>query len=235
MLTPGLQIHQLGVGKTLRVLAAATLAVLCLAQPAFSAGADDDTTSGTAAPTIAPTCGFVGVHVRHSLRPLDGRRRTRVRRFRRRHRSLRLPHRELLPSRSGKPVPRQRSRQRRIPFRLRGPALLSALLLRLEARTAVWICERRRAARCDPRHPLHGARGNSVVERKDAREASATGYAILDTIRDDISSATYLVHPDPRGAGVNRISYSPAIDLKVDKTGHPQYIYDPERPSCDRL
>lgn len=68
------------------------------------------------------------------------------------------------------------------------------------------------------------AKGNEVVARKDARDAGATGYAILDTIRDDISSATYRIHPeleDPLPTDL----YSPAMSAKSIKPG--TVIYDP--------
>ena len=38
--------------------------------------------------------------------------------------------------------------------------------------------------------------GNAVAERKDVLSFSMSGYALLETLRDEISSATYRMHPD---------------------------------------
>ena len=57
------------------------------------------------------------------------------------------------------------------------------------------------------------AKGNAVVERADARNAGVSGYAVIDTLRDAVSSATYRIDPvleDPADPDL----YSPAIDAK---------------------
>jgi hypothetical protein len=66
--------------------------------------------------------------------------------------------------------------------------------------------------------------GNEVVERKDVLSLSSTGYALLDTLRDVISSATYRIHPD-LDAPLPPDMYSPAIDPKSIRAG--TMIYDP--------
>jgi hypothetical protein len=80
----------------------------------------------------------------------------------------------------------------------------------------------------EPRGHTHDIRytasGNAVVERTDARNAGATGYAILDTIRDDVSSATYRIHPDLEEPQESDL-YSPRLDAKSIKPG--TVIYDP--------
>ena len=65
--------------------------------------------------------------------------------------------------------------------------------------------------------------GNEVTERTDVLSMSTTGYALLDTLRDAISSATYRLDPDidtPRPD-----HYSPAIGAKSIRPG--TVIYDP--------
>ena len=65
--------------------------------------------------------------------------------------------------------------------------------------------------------------GNEVTERTDVLSMSTAGYALLDTLRDTISSATYRLDPDidtPRPD-----HYSPKIDAKSIKPG--TVIYDP--------
>ena len=61
-------------------------------------------------------------------------------------------------------------------FRLRRPALCAALLLCVEARSAVFLRERGRAARPHPRHPLHAQRQRSrrAQGRADAARSPAT-------------------------------------------------------------
>jgi len=66
--------------------------------------------------------------------------------------------------------------------------------------------------------------GNEVSERMDARRAGANGYAILDVMRDAISSATYRIHPDLEDPEPPDL-YSPAIDAKSIRAG--TVIYDP--------
>ncbi|MBI3676631.1 MAG: hypothetical protein HY243_08430 [Proteobacteria bacterium] len=66
--------------------------------------------------------------------------------------------------------------------------------------------------------------GNSVVERHDVLSLSTSGYALLETIRDVISSATYRIHPD-LDAPLPPDHYSPAIDAKSIRPG--TVIYDP--------
>jgi hypothetical protein len=68
------------------------------------------------------------------------------------------------------------------------------------------------------------AKGNSVAERTDARSAGTSGYAIIDAIRDAVSSATYRIHPDLEDPADPDL-YSPAIDAKSIRPG--TVIYDP--------
>jgi hypothetical protein len=66
--------------------------------------------------------------------------------------------------------------------------------------------------------------GNEVVERHDVLSFSTSGYALLETIRDVVSSATYRIHPDLDGP-VRPDLYSPAINAKSIRPG--TIIYDP--------
>jgi hypothetical protein len=52
--------------------------------------------------------------------------------------------------------------------------------------------------------------GNEVVARKDVLSNSMSGYALLENLRDEISSATYRMHPDLDDPVPDL--YSPAID-----------------------
>ncbi|HEY1632973.1 MAG TPA: hypothetical protein VGF56_16770 [Rhizomicrobium sp.] len=66
--------------------------------------------------------------------------------------------------------------------------------------------------------------GNEVVERKDVLTGSISGYELLDEVRDQISSASYRIHPeldDPEEPDL----YSPAINAKSIRPG--SMIYDP--------
>jgi hypothetical protein len=66
--------------------------------------------------------------------------------------------------------------------------------------------------------------GNEVVERKDVLTGSGSGYEILDVIRDQISSASYRIHPDLDAPLVPDL-YSPAITAKSIRPG--TLVYDP--------
>jgi hypothetical protein len=80
----------------------------------------------------------------------------------------------------------------------------------------------------EPRGATHDIRyttdGNEVAAREDARDAGATGYAIIDTIRDAVSSATYRIHPDLETPLPDDL-YSPALTAKSIRPG--TVIYDP--------
>ncbi|MBI1330916.1 MAG: hypothetical protein GC166_13555 [Alphaproteobacteria bacterium] len=67
------------------------------------------------------------------------------------------------------------------------------------------------------------ANGNQVSERRDVLSGSSTGYALLETLRDVISSASYRIHPDLDSPRPDM--YSPAIDSKSIRPG--TMIYDP--------
>ena len=66
--------------------------------------------------------------------------------------------------------------------------------------------------------------GNMVTERKDVLTGSGSGYEILDVIRDQISSASYRIHPDLDSPIVPDL-YSPAIAVKSIRPG--TLVYDP--------
>lgn len=66
--------------------------------------------------------------------------------------------------------------------------------------------------------------GNEVTERKDVLTGSISGYELLDTIRDQISSASYRIHPD-LDAPLTPDLYSPAIAVKSIRPG--SLVYDP--------
>ncbi len=68
------------------------------------------------------------------------------------------------------------------------------------------------------------ASGNEVAERTDVISGSATGYALLETLRDTISSATFRIRPDIE-TPLKPDHYSPAIDAKSIRPG--TVIYDP--------
>lgn len=65
--------------------------------------------------------------------------------------------------------------------------------------------------------------GNEVVERRDVLSGSVSGYELLDEIRDQVSSATYRMHPDLDDPVPDL--YSPAITVKSIRPG--TLIYDP--------
>ena len=67
-------------------------------------------------------------------------------------------------------------------------------------------------------------RGNAAVERATPRSGTESGYAIWDTIRDAVSSATFRIHPDLEDP-MEPDLYSPAIDAKSIRPG--TMIYDP--------
>lgn len=67
-------------------------------------------------------------------------------------------------------------------------------------------------------------RGNAVAERTTASSGNESGYAIWDTLRDAVSSATFRIHPDLEEP-MEPDLYSPAIDAKSIRPG--TMIYDP--------
>jgi hypothetical protein len=67
-------------------------------------------------------------------------------------------------------------------------------------------------------------RGNAVAERTTVQSDTESGYAIWDTLRDDVSSATFRIHPDLEEP-MEPDLYSPAIDAKSIRPG--TMIYDP--------
>jgi hypothetical protein len=66
--------------------------------------------------------------------------------------------------------------------------------------------------------------GNEVTARTDVLSYSISGYALLDTVRDMISSASYRIHPDIETPEESDL-YSPAINAKSIHAG--TLIYDP--------
>jgi len=73
----------------------------------------------------------------------------------------------------------------------------------------------------DIRYSRHG---NNVTARTDVPGGVMSGYAILDKIRAEVSSATYRIHPDSDGPPEQDF-YSPALDPKSIRPG--TVIYDP--------
>ena len=70
----------------------------------------------------------------------------------------------------------------------------------------------------------YGFNGNAVAQRTTVPSGSESGYEIWDQIRDNVSSATFRIHPtleDPDAPDL----YSPAIDAKSIRPG--TVIYDP--------
>lgn len=68
------------------------------------------------------------------------------------------------------------------------------------------------------------ANGNQVVSRQDVLTNSSSGYALLETVRDAVSSASYRIHPDLETPMMPDM-YSPAITAKSIRPG--TMIYDP--------
>ncbi len=66
--------------------------------------------------------------------------------------------------------------------------------------------------------------GNAVIERKDVLTGSTTGYGLMETLRDNISSAFYRVPPDLE-TPLEPDHYSPVIAAKAIHPG--TLIYDP--------
>jgi hypothetical protein len=67
-------------------------------------------------------------------------------------------------------------------------------------------------------------RGNAVAERSTPQSGVESGYAIWDTLRDAVSSATFRIHPDLEEP-MEPDLYSPAINAKSIRPG--TMIYDP--------
>jgi hypothetical protein len=65
--------------------------------------------------------------------------------------------------------------------------------------------------------------GNAVAARRDVPSGTLSGYAIIDHIRADISSATYRIHPDIDAPVPD--FYSPALRPGAIQTG--TVVYDP--------
>ncbi|HEY0107013.1 MAG TPA: hypothetical protein VGB91_13090 [Rhizomicrobium sp.] len=68
------------------------------------------------------------------------------------------------------------------------------------------------------------ARGNAVAERVTVAGGVESGYAVMETLRDAISSATFRIHPDLE-APLEQDLYSPAIQPSSIRPG--TVIYDP--------
>ncbi len=68
------------------------------------------------------------------------------------------------------------------------------------------------------------ARGNAVEERVTVQTGQSSGYAVMETLRDTISSATYRIHPELEEP-LPQDLYSPAITPKSIRSG--TVIYDP--------
>ncbi|MBU6442550.1 MAG: hypothetical protein KGR48_01460 [Alphaproteobacteria bacterium] len=66
--------------------------------------------------------------------------------------------------------------------------------------------------------------GNEVTARHDVLSGSTTGYALLETLRDAVSSATYRIHPDGE-TPLQQDFYSPALRPGSIRPG--TVIYDP--------
>ncbi len=66
-------------------------------------------------------------------------------------------------------------------------------------------------------------RGNRVSERTTVAAGQSSGYAIIDTLRDAVSSGTYRIHPD-LDAPLAPDFYSPAINARSIRPG--TVIYD---------
>lgn len=80
----------------------------------------------------------------------------------------------------------------------------------------------------EPRGHTHDirytARGNAVAERITVESGQVSGYAVMETLRDTISSASYRLHPDLE-VPLPQDLYSPAITAASIRPG--TVIYDP--------
>ncbi|MEI9885971.1 MAG: hypothetical protein WDN08_05610 [Rhizomicrobium sp.] len=68
------------------------------------------------------------------------------------------------------------------------------------------------------------ARGNAVAQRRTVQSGDTTGYAMINKLREDISSATFRIHPELETPLVPDL-YSPALTPKSIRPG--TVIYDP--------
>jgi hypothetical protein len=68
------------------------------------------------------------------------------------------------------------------------------------------------------------ARGNAVAERVTVAGGQQSGYAVIETLREAISSATFRIHPELE-APLPQDFYSPALTAKAIRPG--TVIYDP--------
>ncbi|MBV9540302.1 MAG: hypothetical protein JO167_03460 [Alphaproteobacteria bacterium] len=68
------------------------------------------------------------------------------------------------------------------------------------------------------------ARGNDVAERMTVRSGERSGYGVMETLSDAISSAAYRIHPELEEPNIPD-HYSPAINPKSIRPG--TVIYDP--------
>ncbi len=68
------------------------------------------------------------------------------------------------------------------------------------------------------------ARGNAVAERVTVAGGDASGYAVIETLRDAVSSATFRIHPELE-APLEQDFYSPAVAPGSIRPG--TVIYDP--------
>jgi len=66
--------------------------------------------------------------------------------------------------------------------------------------------------------------GNEIIERKDVTTGSTTGYGLMETLSDNISSAYYRIPPDLQEPQLPD-HYSPAIRTNAIRVG--TVIYDP--------
>jgi len=80
----------------------------------------------------------------------------------------------------------------------------------------------------EPRGHTHDirytARGNGVVQRTMVPSDEVSGYSVIETLRDAISSASYRIHPDLEEP-LPQDFYSPAITAQSIRPG--TVIYDP--------
>lgn len=67
-------------------------------------------------------------------------------------------------------------------------------------------------------------RGNAVAERVTVQSGESSGYAVIETLRETISSATFRMHPELEEP-LPQDFYSPAITPKAIRPG--TVIYDP--------
>ena len=128
-----------------------------------------------------------------------------------------LRHGRQMPAQRRQSVPRQRSGRHLFPLRLRRPCLQSALLFRLEARPARSAMSATSACAGAGAISATASTATRSSQRTTVPSGVESGYEIWDEIRDNVSSGTFRIHPDARGARRSRSLF--ARDRRRNRSG----------------